>query len=300
MTVSTLPRPVRRVGLVAKSHLRAAVPHLAELAAWLTAHGIEPVFETATAALVGRDAGDAVFDRDGLVSQVDLIVVLGGDGTLLGMADRIAQTRAGIPVIGVNFGGLGFLTEITLQEIIPALEATLAGRAPVDRRMVLRARTWRAGTLLADQMVLNDVVIAKGARSRIIDLSITVDDEFLTRVLADGLIVATPTGSTAYNLASGGPIVHPRVDALTITPIAPHTLTQRPLVVDGAAHIRVRPNIGGNRDEVEVTFDGQSGFALAEGDEVEICRGDEPLLLVRSPTRGYFDILRQKLKWGER
>jgi NAD+ kinase len=165
--------------------------------------------------------------------------------------------------------------------------------------MMLRSSTTRAGSLVGRQIALNDVVITKGARSRMIDLSVQVDDEFVTRVKADGLIIATPTGSTAYNLSAGGPIVLPNVDALILTPIAPHTLTNRPVVIPATSTVRVQP-IMEERDEVFVTFDGQEGFQLQAGDVIDVRRADTLLRLIKPSTRGYFEVLRTKLKWGER
>ena len=290
--------PVARVGIVAKSHLIEAAPYLVEIAVWLQARGIACTFETATAALM--PAGDrAVAEKRALVDLVDMILVLGGDGTLLGMADRIGEAGSGIPILGVNFGSLGFLTEVTLPEIYPALDAALGGRAHVEERLMLRSTTRRGGAVFAAHIVLNDVVITKGARSRMIDLSVWVGDEFVTRVKADGLIIATPTGSTAYNLAAGGPIVHPSVEAIVVTPIAPHTLTNRPIVIPAQSPVRVQPLMDDD-DEVFVTFDGQAELQLRSHDEVGVYRGDRPLRLIRPSTRSYFQILRQKLKWGER
>ena len=165
---------------------------------------------------------------------------------------------------------------------------------------MLRARTVRAGALFSDRLALNDVVITRGALSRIIDLAVAIGTQPVMRVRADGLIMATPTGSTAYNLASGGPIVHPAVDALLLTPIAPHMLTNRPIVVPAASEIRVRPAAGASNDELYVTFDGQSGHALTSDDVVTVTGADRPVHLVRSTTRTYFDVLREKLKWSER
>lgn len=290
---------VARVGIVAKAHLREAAPHLAEIASWLAARRAEAVFETATAALVPDGGNRAACDRGSLVERVDMVLVLGGDGTLLGMADRIAAAGCRIPILGVNFGGLGFLTEVTLPELYPSLDAALSGKARIEERLMLRVTTARAGGAPAEHLVLNDVVITKGARSRMIDLSVWVDEEFLTRVRADGLIIATPTGSTAYNLAAGGPIVQPNVDALVVNPIAPHTLTNRPIVVPAGATVRVQP-VMDELDEVFITFDGQSGFDLEARDTVRVRRSDTPLRLVKPTTRGYYDVLRQKLKWGER
>jgi len=290
---------IRRVGLVAKHRLDAAAGVLADLAEWLKARRIVAVFERDTAALAGPPTGRETTSRDDLPKQCDLLVVLGGDGTLIGMAGRIAQSGAAIPILGVNFGSLGFLTEITLPELYPSLESVLAGTALIDERMMLRARTLRDGGVYADRVVLNDAVITKGALSRIIELAVAVDDQPIMRVRADGLIVASPTGSSAYNLAAGGPIVHPAVDALLLTPIAPHMLTNRPVIIPGASEVRVEPMMDGN-DEVFVTFDGQWGHPLQAADVVSIRRAERPLQLVRASTRTYFDVLRQKLKWGER
>jgi len=290
---------VSRVGIVAKSHLKPATPHLVEIAAWLTERGIEIVFESATAALVSSDHRYPIAEKAALVDRVDVVVVLGGDGTLLSMADCIASAGASIPILGVNFGSLGFLTEVTLPELYPSLDAVISGKARIEDRMMLRSTAVRNGQLLDRYVTLSDVVVTKAARSRMIDLSVSIGSEFVTRVKADGLIVATPTGSTAYNLASGGPIVQPNVDAIILTPIAPHTLTNRPIVIPSSSEVRIQPLMD-SRDEVFVTFDGQAGFQLQEGDEIRVCRAEHPLRLVRPSTRSYFEVLRQKLKWGER
>jgi NAD+ kinase len=292
-------QPISKVGLVAKHRVEAAASVLAELAAWLDARGIGVVFETETAQLAGVRPDLPTTSRDDLPTACDLIVLLGGDGTLIGMARRIARAAVDVPIAGVNFGSLGFLTEITLDELYPSLEAALAGTAEIEERMMLHARTMRDGRVHTDELVLNDVVITKAALSRIIELSVSVGGMPVMRVRADGLIVATPTGSTAYNLAAGGPIVHPVVDAVLLTPIAPHMLTNRPLVVAGSSDVLVEPDMHGS-DEVFVTFDGQSGHALQAGDRVTITRAVRPLRLVRASSRSYFDVLRQKLKWGER
>ncbi len=291
---------VARVGLVAKHRLDAAAGVLAEVAGWLEAQGVRAVFETETAVLAGLPPGRPTTTRDQLPKACDTIVVMGGDGTLIGMAGRIAQAGVDVPIAGVNFGSLGFLTEITLPELYPTLEAILAGRASVDDRMMLQAQTVRGDQIFADRLVLNDVVINRAAMSRIIELSVAVDGHPVMQVRADGLIVATPTGSTAYNLAAGGPIAHPAVDAILLTPIAPHMLTNRPLVIPGASRIAVAPMKNGATDEVFVTFDGQSGHPLEANDVVKIRRLERPLRLIRASNRTYFDVLRQKLKWGER
>ncbi len=298
MRLFPLP-PVSRVGILAKSQLQAATPHLLEIGSWLSSRGIAAVYEAETAQLMPPDAGRSVASRAALATDVDMVLVLGGDGTLLSMADRIGEAAADTPVLGVNFGSLGFLTEVTLPELYRALEAAVAGSAHFEERLMLRSTTIRQGAVFATSIALNDAVIAKAARSRMIDLSVSVGEEFVTRVKADGLIIATPTGSTAYNLAAGGPIVQPHVDALLLTPIAPHTLTNRPIVIPATAVVRVQPNMA-ERDEVFVTFDGQAGFELRAGDELIVQSSEKPLRLIKPSTRSYFEVLRTKLKWGER
>ena len=289
-----------RVGTVAKSHLREATPQLPAIESWLAARGHDAVFETATAALMPAAPGRKVADKPALVAAVDLLVVLGGDGTLLSVADCAGAAGVDVPILGVNFGSLGFLTEATLPELYPSLESALGGAARVEERMMLRSTTIRGGQALPpDHLALNDVVITKAARARMTDLSVFVGDEFVTRVKADGLIVATPTGSTAYNLAAGGPIVQPVVDAIVLTPIAPHMLTNRPIVIPAASVVRVQPMMN-ERDEIYVTFDGQAGHQLEAGDEVRIRCAERRVRLLRPSSRSYFEVLRQKLKWNER
>jgi NAD+ kinase len=291
---------ITRVGLVAKTGVEAAASVLADLAGWLEARNVRPVFETETALLAGLPPGRATVSRDELPRECDLIVVLGGDGSLIGMAGRIAEAGVDVPIVGVNFGNLGFLTEITLEELYQSLESVIDGTAIIEERMMLRARTLRDGEPFAERLALNDVVITKGALSRIIDLAVAIGDQPVMRVRADGLIIASPTGSTAYNLAAGGPILHPEVDAMLLTPIAPHMLTNRPIVLPGASKVRIQSAMNGANDEVFVTFDGQSGHALEDGDIILVSSADRPLRLIRASSRTYFDVLRQKLKWSER
>ncbi len=292
--------PITRVGLVAKTRLEAAAGVLAELAGWLEARDVRAVFETDTAALAGLPPGRPTVRRDDLPKECDLIVVLGGDGTLIGMADRIAETGANVPILGVNFGSLGFLTEITLPELYPSLESVLAGTAQIEERIMLRSQTMRDGGVFSERLALNDVVITKGALSRIIDLAVSIGDQAAMHVRADGLIIASPTGSTAYNLAAGGPIIHPEVDALLLTPIAPHMLTNRPIVIPASSEVRVQPAMNGSNEEVFLTVDGQSGHQLEARDVIIVRRAERPLCLIRASTRTYFDVLRQKLKWSQR
>jgi len=291
----------RAVGIVAKARLERAASHLVQIASWLDERHITPVFDPDTAALAksaGANEHLKTVDPDELPRHVDIIVVLGGDGTLLGTAGRIAKAKADIPILGVNFGSLGFLTEVTLPEIYASLETAVNGTAQIEERMMLHVVVDAGGQPLADRLVRNDVVVTQGALSRIIELSVSVDGEFMMRVKADGLIIASPTGSTAYNLSAGGPIVHPKVDGLTITPIAPHTLTNRPVVVPGASEIRIQPLIHDDQSEVFATFDGQALLRLKSEHVVTVRRAENPLRLIRASARGYFQVLREKLKWG--
>jgi NAD+ kinase len=256
------------------------------------------VLDEAAAAVDGSGAGRVV-PADALPAEVDLVVVLGGDGTLLATARRIAHAGVDVPVLAVNFGSLGFLTETTLPELYGALERVVAGAAGFEIRMMLRMRILRDGAVRHETPVLNDVVVNRGPLSRMTDLSVHVDDLFVARFKADGLIVATATGSTAYNLSAGGPIVHPSVDAIVLTPIAPHTLTNRPVVLPATIGLTIQPTIDSGQD-IFVTADGQTGYPLAANDVVAVGRADRALRLVRSTERSYFGVLRQKLKWAER
>jgi NAD+ kinase len=279
--------PVSRVGIVVKERLAGAPDVVAKLRTWLREHGVEAVDE-------------AQLSRDQLPHVVDLVVVLGGDGTLLSMADRIGNAGRDIPILGVNFGSLGFLTEVRVDELYSSLETVLNGTARLDERLMLTAEATRNGEGVDRHIVLNDVVFTKTALSRMIELSVVVNGGLVTTVKADGLIVASPTGSTAYNLAAGGPIVHPAVGALLLTPIAPHTLTNRPVVIPASSIVDVKPKVESDADDIFVTYDGQSGYPLHAGDFVRIRAAERPLRLVKAPGRSYFEVLREKLKWGER
>ncbi|HYB62153.1 MAG TPA: NAD(+)/NADH kinase [Methylomirabilota bacterium] len=285
---------IHKVGVISRprpSDIAAVVPSLLQ---WLTQHGIEVFVDTETAASVplpGRER-----PREELPRIVDLLIVLGGDGTLLA-ASRLENER-GVPILPVNLGGLGFLTSVTLGELYPILEQTLAGKNRTSERVMLEVRVIRGGIPAECHHALNDAVLNKAALSRMIDLTLTVNGEFVSDFKADGLIVSTPTGSTAYSLAAGGPIVYPRVSAFLVTPICPHTLTNRPLVVPDTARIEV--TFVGPGEPVTLTLDGQVGIAIEPGDRVEIARARQRLRLVRAPERTYYQILRDKLKWGER
>jgi NAD+ kinase len=252
------------------------------------------MLEKETADLV-PSAVTAAAGRAELPGQVDLLIILGGDGTLLSMARAVGDL--GVPLLGVNLGGLGFLTATTLDEMFPALEAYLAGHMAIEERMLLAARIVRNGQPLGEYAALNDIVITKSAMSRIIDLSVSVEGRYATAYRADGLIISTPTGSTAYSLSAGGPILFPTMDAVVLTPICSHTLTNRPIVVPGTDRIEVTLLAD---QEVMATMDGQVGVGLREGDTVEIRKASSRIRLVRFPQKDFFSVLRTKLKWGER
>lgn len=290
---------ITRVGIVAKPGLTALSADLPVIASWLQKRGVEVIFDAETAALTAT-AGHSIVPRDELPRHVDLILLLGGDGTLLGMADRVAQADMETPILGVNFGGLGFLTEITYPELYPSLEAALSGTAAIESRLMLRATVERAGDVRADRRVLNDVTITRGSLSRVVEFVVTVGGEFVAAFHADGIIIATPTGSTAYNLSAGGPIVHPAVHALVLNPIAPHALTNRPVVIPASADVVVQPRLRGEEPEAFVTFDGQAGESLSSDDVVRVQRARRPVRLVRASTRSYYQVLREKLRWAER
>jgi NAD+ kinase len=282
-TVGIISRPRRE-------QLSAVIPPLLR---WLETHGIRALLDKETGSSVDQSA--AARTRQELAAESNLLLVLGGDGTLLAAARVAAQH--GIPLLPINMGSLGFLTSFTLEEMFPALEETLAGRSSVSERVLLRVDLYRAGQIIDGQRVLNEAVINKGALARMIDLELKIDDAFVCRYRADGLIVATPTGSTAYSLSAGGPIVHPSVESLIITPICPHTLTDRPLVVRDSSRVEV--SLSGDAESVFLTLDGQKGIPMQSSDCVRIVRAPERLKLIQPPRKSYFDILRSKLKWGE-
>lgn len=283
-----------RVGVVAKPDAAQAAGTVRRLVEWLAARGLPVLLDKETASLVA-DLPLPQTSRADLPGQVDVIVVLGGDGTLLSVARAVGDL--GVPILGVNLGGLGFLTATTLDEMTPALEAFLDGRMVVEERMMLAARVRRTGASDREFLALNDVVIMKSAMSRIIDLSVAVDGQLATAYRADGLIFSTPTGSTAYSLSAGGPILFPTMDALVLTPIASHTLTNRPIVLPGTQRIEVTLL---TNQEVMLTVDGQVGFGLRERDSVGVAQATPRIRLVRFPHKHFFSVLRTKLKWGER
>jgi NAD+ kinase len=284
---------MKSAGIIAKHTDPRAKTIVSELCRWLDEREKTVVLDRETAALVGRS--DGVF-RSRMPEQCDFLIVIGGDGTLLSAARVVGTT--GKPILGVNLGSLGFMTAITLDELYPALEQIFRQEIDFDERMMLVAHVHRLGERVANYTVLNDVVINKGALAKIIDIKATVGDVLLSTFKADGLIISTPTGSTGYSLAAQGPIVYPTLRSILITPICPHMLTFRPLVVPD--NLVVRAELTSRETDVFLTLDGQVGFGLREGDVIEVRKADSTLRFFRSPFRDYFTVLRTKLKWGER
>jgi len=259
--------------------------------AWLRAHSIEVLLDTTSAALLNEEGG---MPKIQLAEKADVLLVLGGDGTILSAA-RLAAERS-IPILGVNMGGLGFLTEVRLDHLYPSLERVFANDFVLDERLMLATHIHRHGETVARGIVLNDVVISKGTLARMIDLQVAIGDQFVTNLRGDGLIIGTPTGSTAYSLSAGGPIMNPGVQALMVTPICPHTLTHRPLIVPGNVVIEVTLT---SQDEGSMaTLDGQVGVTIVQGDKTVIHASDYRTRLIRFPESHYYEVLRGKLKWG--
>lgn len=285
---------MRRVAIISKPQKEELRHLLPELVLWLKAHGYEPLLDPVTANYV---MDERVSPRTELASlNPELVIVLGGDGTLLAAARVFART--GVPILSVNLGALGFLTEVRLADLYTHLEAFGQECCAVEPRTMLHSELWRDGKLHCEHEALNDVVMAKGTIARMGHFSIEIDDQLAASFRADGVIVATPTGSTAYSLAAGGPILIPAVDALIVTPICPHQLTLRPMLVPGQSRILVR--VEGIPDQTYLTVDGQEAIPLRIGDELRCRRSDYSVKLIRLGSNGFFDVLRSKLKWSER
>lgn len=288
---------IKRIGLVLKPHQPAALETICELTRWLTERGIElvggPEIERDR---IEHQTGCSVrqVPSDKLAQEVDLVLVLGGDGTMIATARMVGDSE--VPVLGVNFGGLGYLAEFRFEELYTALESILAGEYRLDKRVMLAVELWRGDEMITRNRVLNDVVINKSALARIIEIEASFNGQFVNSFRADGLIVSTPTGSTAYNLSAGGPVIFPSMNAVVITPICPFTLSNRPIVVPDDAEIELQ--LKTEKEDVALTLDGQVGVSLQVEDRVVIRKSHTTFNLIQPMNRNYFDVLRDKLRWG--
>ena len=288
---------IRRVGVVIKPHQPEALKTICRMVEWLNARGIMlvggPVIERER---IEHETGCAIetVEEDQLAASVDLLVVLGGDGTMIATARMVSDHT--VPVLGINYGSLGYLAEFRIEEMFPALEAILEGNYQIDARGMLAVELFRDDASLLHNRVLNDVVINKSALARIIEIEAYLNRQFVNSFRADGLIVSTPTGSTAYNLSAGGPVIYPSMSAVVITPICPFTLSNRPIVVPDDALIELY--LKTPEEEVALTLDGQVGLPLEVGDRVLIKKSHTTFNMVLPPNRNYFDVLRDKLRWG--
>jgi NAD+ kinase len=282
---------MKNIGIIVKD-IPEARKAAKKLTAWLERRG-KKVYIDADAAAAVRLRG---YERSEIPALVDMLIVLGGDGTLLSAARHVADAHTNVPIFGVNLGSLGFMAEVSLDELYDNLEKAMAGKLETEDRMMLSAAVVREGRRLARYRVLNDVVINKGALARMMELRVSVSDGPLTTLRADGLIVATPTGSTAYSLSAGGPIIHPTVHCFVVTPICPHTLSNRPIALPDSVVVEVC--LTSPSEDVSITLDGQIGFPLVQHDVVEIKKSRYRMKLIKHPVKSYYEILRTKLKWG--
>jgi NAD+ kinase len=282
---------IKYVGVVVKPNHAEAWQTACELAQWLKQRDIK---------LIGKPRQEEeicpveAVEAEEFQAKADMLVVLGGDGTMISTARLLGERE--IPVLGINYGSLGYLTEFRIEEMFAALERILAGNYEIDRRVMLEVELHRDGEILETGRVLNDVVINKSVLARIIEIEVSLNEFFVNSFRADGLIISTPTGSTAYNLSAGGPIIFPTMNAVVLTPICPFTLTNRPIVVPDSAEIKLR--LMNENDGVVLTLDGQIGYQMQVGDTVVIRKSAANFNLVQPPNRNYFDVLRNKLKWG--
>jgi NAD+ kinase len=284
---------MKHIGIIAKQ-IPTAYKLVKVLVPWLEKRGKKVYLDQETARAVKQQG----YDPAEIPALVEILVVLGGDGTLLGAARHIADAHTNAPIFGVNLGSLGFMTEVAIDELYDTLEQAIAGKLEIEERIRLSVSVMRNGRSVAHYRVLNDAVINKGALARMMELTVSVNDSLLTALRADGLIVATPTGSTAYSLAAGGPIIHPTVHCLLVTPICPHTLSNRPIALPDNVVVAVR--LTSKSEEVTLTLDGQIGFPLELHDAVEIKKSPYKMKFIKHPTRSYYEILKTKLKWGSR
>ncbi len=282
----------KSIGILTKPKFPEVKGTLQAVVVWLRGRNIHVMLGQTSATLLGEEGG---YQDAQLSGKADVLLVLGGDGTMLNAA-RLAAERS-IPILGVNMGGLGFLTEVRLDNLYPSLERVFANDYVLDERLMLRTHIHRQGETVAQGVVLNDVVISKGTLARMIELKIAIEGRFVTNLRSDGLIVSSPTGSTAYSLSAGGPIIDPAVQSLILTPVCPHTLTHRPLIVPG--NVKVDLTLTSRDDGAMATLDGQVGVSIAQGDTVTIHTSENRTRLIRFPESNYYDVLREKLKWGD-
>jgi len=283
---------MKHIGILIKPGFTEAKALLQQLVPWLKSRGQIPLLDPLSAELVGEGTS---YPKREMAALADLLVVLGGDGTMLAAA-RLLEGRA-TPILGVNTGGLGFLTEVTPDEIYKALDSIFKNAYTVEERLMLRSRITRHGQQVGGASVLNDVVLSKGTLTRMVQMEIRINRQFVTGLRGDGLIISTPTGSTAYSLSSGGPILNPAVHAVILTPICPHTLTNRPIVIPQDARIEIF--ISSREEGAMATFDGQVGISLRHEDMIEVSASDHYAKLIRFPERTFYEVLRKKLKWGD-
>lgn len=285
---------IRAIGIVCKPIKEMVSTVVPPLVTWLRNRNIEVYVDVETQGCVALEV--PCIARESIGEKADLLIVLGGDGTLLSAARSLRAHN--VPILAVNLGSLGFLTTVTLDQLYPMLEQVLEGHHRIGERMMLETQVFRSGKPAERQTALNDAVVNKGALSRMLDFDLYVDGDHVARYRADGLIVATPTGSTAYSLAAGGPIVQPGIDAFVITPICPHMLTNRPLVIPDTSKMEI--DFSAVDERVYLTLDGQIGYELGPADRVVITKSEYKVSFVRPPRKTYFEVLRNKLRWGER
>jgi len=282
---------MKKIGVFCKPKAPAGAATISKLVPWLRERSCQVFLDSDTAALVNESSSQS---REEIARLADLLIVLGGDGTLLGVARKAHPYN--VPTLAVNLGNLGFLTEVSLDELYPSLENVLAGKFEVECRMLLNVCIWRNDKKVEDHNVLNDVVINKGAVARVLNLQVLVNGQYMTSYRADGLIIATPTGSTAYSLSAGGPIIHPSMHTLVLSPICPFTLTNRSILIPDQSIIQVK--LAGEYEDVRITLDGQEGCDMKAEDILEIQKTKTTLKLIPGPNKNYYQTLRQKLHWG--
>lgn len=283
---------MKKIGIISKTGHTEPLKILKELLPWLRKKGCDVYVDNDTSSALHIEG----YQRSQIPAMADFVVVLGGDGTMLSVARLIGEK--GIPILGVNIGGLGFLTTVHKEDIFEILEKVIGGQCSVEERMMLTACVLRHSECIAEYLVVNDVVVNKGALARIIDLETYIDNDYIATFKADGLIVATPTGSTAYALSAGGPIVYPTLSSIILAPICPHTLTNRPIVLPDDVHVDII--LKSMNEDVFLTIDGQVGFSLRQNDMVQVRKSAFTARFFIPCERDYFSILRTKLKWGER